>query len=340
MNVQTVITSSFSKVLWSPINVVADINNTCNLNCIMCHPQLVKLQDQIWSLEKFKIVLERFKPRSVVLGASGEPLLNRDLKYMTNYSKKKGCKNILSTNGVTLNQNLDWIVKTVDVLKLSLDASTESTYRVIRRNPGFYKILNCVKGLNSPRVRFEFVVMSKNYKEMESFIDLAYFSGAEYVFFRVLNPDGLPQKIVEDLTCVPLLRKEINKAFIRAKILKVKTNLGDLLKNVKYIEKRYRNKPIQDDRRKHVCLLPWVQLYVSVNGECGHCCNLTEMGSVSVGNIFKGDDVWNGEKMRNMRKLFSTRKNYDIFKECSVCEYLSFSRLLLWTRLIPTWVGG
>lgn len=331
------ITSRFSKVFWSPLNIVTDVNNICNLQCIMCHPQLVKKENKSWSFDNFKFVLKDFNPRSVVLGASGEPLLNSDLKYMADFSKNKGFKNILSTNGIMLKQNLEWISKSVDVLKLSLDASTDNTYRKIRQNPNFHKILESLKIIDSPEVRLEFVIMSQNYKELESFVKLAKLYHIRYVFFRILNSEGLPEETIKSLTNVPNLQDEIEKAYSKAKELKIKTNLKDLLDNIGNVVNHYRNLPIEDSRRDHVCLLPWVQLYVSVNGECSCCCNLTEMGKISTGNIFKGENVWNGKKMQNLRKLFSSRKNYDTFKECSECEYLSFSRLLTWTRLVPNW---
>ena len=331
----------FEVVPWKPIHFVADVTNHCNLKCVMCYPQHDNYRQAVhvdWTFNQFKSYIDVFHPRSVSFGATGEPLLNPEINEMLAYSKKLGCKNIISTNGVMLESKPE-VLENITTLKLSIDAATEDTYRKIRGNAEFYSILNNIKKARmlGVDVRFEFVVMSLNHHEMGKILELAKSVNVEHVFYRMFQDEKLPKDLAEMLRYIPTLSSDIEEASLVAKELDINTNLSLLVRNENYINLIYNAQTVVDDRRKHVCLLPWTQLFANSDGDCGFCCNLSWLTHTYTGNMFKGDDVWNGVKMREYRRMFANRENYDVFVQCSECEPMNFTNLLKWSMLMPSW---
>ncbi len=328
------------KVFWSPQNIILDITNNCNLKCIMCRPQLLKERSISWSFIDFLVATKNFSPRSIAIGGTGEPLLNKNLGDMVEHLKNREIKPIINTNGTLLNTVGDWIQK-VNLIKISLDAPNNTTYKTIRGNDEFPNIINNIQKivkLQKPLIRLEFVVMSTNYREMSEMIKLVHDLKVEGVFFRLYQGMELPETSDTEFRKVPIIKQKLREAYHLGKILHVKSNLPDLIKKLDYIECRYSRKEIRDNRRKHVCLLPWFQLFIRVDGEISPCCDLLETSHKSIGNIFTDKNIWNSDKMKDLRILFATKTNYNLYKSCQTCEYLDWKQILKWIKLVPSWL--
>ena len=325
------------KVFWSPQNLILDLTNNCNLRCIMCRVQALKKESASWLYPDFLTVMNCFSPRSVALGATGEPYLNKDLGSIVTYLDNKGIKSIINTNGTLIDKTDNWITKT-KLFKISLDACTPKMYKLIRGTDDFEKIVSNIKELRKLKVpvRLEYVVMSVNCKQIIDFIVFAK-SLDVGVFFRLFRGSKLPYNPKFDFYNIPELEKKLLNARRMAKRLKVKSNLPDLCKKLDYIKQIYSREKVTDNRKKHVCLLPWVQLFVRVDGETSPCCDLLEISNYSTGNIFKTKNVWNSDSMIKLRKIFLKKKNYEKFESCKECEFLYWKQLLKWTKLVPRW---
>lgn len=325
------------KAFWSPQNLLLDLTNNCNLRCIMCRVQELKKESYSWSYLDFLNVMNGFSPRSVSLGVTGEVYLNKNLGSIIAYLNNKGIKSIINTNGTLIDKTDNWITKT-NLFKISLDACTPEMYKLIRGTDDFEKIVLNIKKLRKLKasVRLEYVIMSVNYKQISNFIKFAK-SLDVGVFFRLFRGNKLPSNPDFDFYNAPELEKELLNAKRTAERLKVKSNLPDLCKKLNYIQQLYSKEEIIDNRRKHVCLLPWVQLFVRTDGETSPCCDLLEISNYSVGNIFKTENVWNSDLMIELRKIFLEKKNYEIFEPCKECEFLYWKQLLKWINLIPGW---
>jgi len=326
------------KVFWSPQSLILDITNNCNLHCIMCRPQNLKKESFSWNYLDFLYITNQFAPRSVSIGVTGEPLLNTYLGSMIKRMYNKRVKIILNTNGTLLKNSSEWINQ-VNLLKLSIDSNNETIYKKIRRNNNFVELIDSIKKISrskKPKIRLEYVVMSTNYREMSDFIKFCKELNVT-CFFRLLEKLQLPDQDIKNFTNVPNIESEFNKALVVAKKLNVQTNLPNLCKKIQYIKQIYTGEKITDNRRNHICLLPWTQLFVRADGETGPCCNLLDISGFSMGNIFKTENIWNSQKMMELRKLFLQKRNYDVFPTCAKCEYLYWKQLLIWTNLVPGW---
>lgn len=325
------------KVFWSPQNIMLDPTNNCNLQCIMCRLHLLKKKSLSWNYLDFLYVSKQFSPRSISIGATGEPLLNKYVPSMIQNLYEREIKITLNTNGVLLRDVVgEWLNK-LDLIKISIDASEDETYREIRCNENFSQLVDTVKKitvLEKPKIRFEYVILSQNYNQIPDFIKFCHNLHVT-CFFRLFEGQQLPN--IEQFTFIPEIESKLKLARDVAKNLNVQTNLPNLCQKIPYIKQLYLAEKIVDNRRKHICLLPWLQLFVRVDGETAPCCNLLENGMCSTGNIFQNPNVWNSQKMINLRKIFLKKKNYDLFQPCSHCEFMYWKQLISWTKLIPGW---
>ena len=330
-----------TKPFWGPQSIIMDPTNNCNYSCLMCRVQSQKtIKDTEWTIQDYFTAMMNFKPRSVAVGATGEPLLCRDIDKIVSDLKRRKHMVILNTNASLLDKNIDWVAN-VDLMKISLDAYTPERYKMIRGREDFSRVINSVREIVNRRlsqVRFEYVVMSNNYEEMAEFVKFTHDVGADGAFFRLYQGFDLPDELNEELSNVPNIRVELERALKVANKLGVLTNLKDLCTKQDYITQRYENPyQITDDRTKHVCLLPWLQLFIRVDGESSFCCGLLEINNVSIGNVFTQENVWNSKAAIELRKIFLRKENYNLYDPCKSCEYLGWKQLIKWINLVPSW---
>jgi MoaA/NifB/PqqE/SkfB family radical SAM enzyme len=119
----------------------------------------------------------------------------------------------------------------------------------------------------------------------------------------------------------------------------IKTNLADLLKHEPYIWLYYGSKQ-GSQLKRGICLLPWLQIFISVSGDVSPCCTLYPAGKKQEGGAGNLPAeglgiVWNGEKMRALRKMFKAKKNYEAFKGCSKCNPIGFYSLFESLKMFP-----
>lgn len=350
------------KMAGRSINIQLDPTSSCNLRCAMCIREDLDEahKNKNMTLEEFRYIYDLTQPRSINMAATGEPLLNRDFLEMIRYAKKVNHgKIITSTNLTTVNEKIarEIVESRLDILKISVDAATEETYLKIRRRPFFKRIIENTKMISAikqqihsdkPQMRFEFVIQKDNYQEMKPLIELSRKIGMNYVFFRVLEVEGLApgkkMKLLNGIDTVDM-QAELEKAYRAAKKLRVRTNLPDLVRDFSSLAFKYGQNSTQrlEREKRGVCLLPWFQIFVSVNGDVSVCCNLGVIEKAYVGNIFRDgySEVWNGSKMQRLRQIFRERRNYSQFKVCRDCAYpMNFSTLLKWTSLMPSYLLG
>jgi len=310
------------------------------------------------SIEKFKSLIDNFKPRYLNMGPGGEPLLHPAFFEIVRYAKQKGIKVIVSTNGTMLAnkeiaQNL--VRSGLDVLKISIDAPDPEVYRQIRRQDCFDKILEGIKKICHykkelksayPGLRLDIVIMKENHNRLMDIIILAKEHSIKHIFFRALNYSNFSQDKINDLTGgleVESLRKELKKAYRFANVNKIKTNLGWLAKNAEEIFSLYDFKDRGHAIRlknKPVCILPWISILIDVKGGASHCCRLNLVNALRNTPDMPSDqnikELWNGKDFQRTRSIHASRHNYRMHETCSQCtDLISVQDALNTIRLFP-----
>lgn len=156
--------------------VIVSIQKTCNLKCKMCRADYVFNKEY----DDFGFdILEQLKGHSIEslgLTDNGEPFFykERTLSYLKNLDKDKDFKTIscisnltlLSSNDIELLANINKNIKLT--VTASIDGMTEETYRKIRGNNLFNKVLHNALELNKHGMleQINFVVQNDNIHEL------------------------------------------------------------------------------------------------------------------------------------------------------------------------------
>lgn len=189
-----------------PEKITLGLDYTCNLHCASCREHI-----QVAGGEQLRIRQEMAdeiirtgwleKTKELELSGSGEALFSKiDRKIL--FSNEECRRNSISlmSNGILLNkdnlQKLKEHFKSIRI-NISIDAATESTYKVLRRGGDWNVLMNNLALVCDMRqkneieyVEIRMVVQKRNYKEMLDFIEL----GKKYcvdkvVFTKLLNWD-------------------------------------------------------------------------------------------------------------------------------------------------------
>lgn len=168
------------------IKIVFD--SACNLACPSCRVDFIKNNPEIYN--KSKQLLENLKynygnsVEKLHMSGYGDPFYSTALfEFLTSFESNwlPNLKSIhLHTNGLLWN-SLNWekiknVHSYIKSCEISIDAATESTYKVVRKGGNFDLLKKNLIFINSIEtvkdITFSFVVQQRNYKEVVEFYKL------------------------------------------------------------------------------------------------------------------------------------------------------------------------
>jgi len=175
-----------------------DINNTCNLRCIMCPQSKGGFNRQpVMPLSMFQEIIDSVchnRPL-IKLYMSGEPLLHRDLFTMIDYADSRGCQTMIHTNATLLTEEIAAMILSskLTYLSFSFDGCAPEIFEKLRY-PAVYdrvksNILNylalCKKNESSgPHTTIEIIRMKDTAHQLNEFVSFWEKSGADAVSIR------------------------------------------------------------------------------------------------------------------------------------------------------------
>lgn len=141
-----------------PRLLMLEVNNACNLKCIMCNnPNMVRKIGTMPVELGLKAIGEAaaFGIKEVALFTVGEPLIYRHLEELIHETKKHKLYCFLTSNGQLLNEKTaEMLCKSgLDSFKFSIDGSNKEEYEDIRIKGKFKKLLRNVKLMKTVRDR-------------------------------------------------------------------------------------------------------------------------------------------------------------------------------------------
>ena len=286
-----------------PSQIVVDLTNQCNLKCIHCaHSEMIKFagfqKENLDPLLSRRLVDEvRNEGKGICsyirYTADGEPMLHPHIFDMLEYAVDNcESKITLTTNGTLLDD--DKIERLVDLklhsIDISVDAFSESSYSMIRKNGEYEKIICNVRKLinkkKSTKIFLSFVCQPANEAEAEPFEKYWLKNGADYVVVRRLHSCGN--------VLSPVLNTGLeNKTAVR--------------------------KP---------CLYPWERLILVSNGKLTFCPMFWGRESFYLFdfNEITIKEAWQSEKFNRLRREHLSND----FSEYGMCETCRDWQLTRW----------
>lgn len=278
-----------------PIQLDFELNASCNLKCPMCplsaETNKGKGRDTWFKFDDYKKILDdgiKKGLRVIKLNYLNEPFIRDDIVDFISYANKVGVVDIyLSTNGLLLNKTvMEQIIKAgLTRIQISIDASKESTYNIVRPGGNFERVKNNIETLINikkemssltPLIRVNFVRTELNESELESFVD--------YWIDKV------------DMIGIQEMVKPPNSS------------------------KTVGSKTTQDKRQiGFKCSFPYKQLVINNEGDILPCCTFygeqLKLGNIKTNTI---SEIWNSDKIQNLRKIHKEGHYYlnEVCKKC------------------------
>lgn len=192
-----------------PKNMLLDITNVCNNNCIFCANSKSSRKKMMMDLSFGKRILKEAYEngtREVGFYATGEPLVNKDLEEYISFAKQLGYKYVyITTNGVLLDKERSKsIIKAgIDSVKFSINASNARDYLLIHGKNDFEKVRQNVIEFNNARkdcaksIRlFISCILTRYTQEIKDEMNMLFRNIAdEIVFLQCWNQGGYMPEI-------------------------------------------------------------------------------------------------------------------------------------------------
>ena len=327
-NINSILNSVNEQLDSRPLKSVGlEITGTCNLNCIMC-PRRNAPKEMLNNVpyDKIKNILDQVCPytKTITFGGLGEPLIHPDFKKIVTTIKNYGCLIAFSSNGLLFDnaEMCDFLIKNVDSINVSIDASTEDTYKKVRGGDfnklrrGLLRLKEKKIKLNSatPKLNTKFTVMKLNYREINEFLELRYDLGIEgFSLGHVICSDDEMYR---------------NLAIYNDK--KLMEEYLELLENHNLKQMAQMKKPAE----KYIqCPFPcYNSLYIRGDGTITICCHASVPGStkyfddeepyvvpeITFGNIYEEPliDIWQKEEYKAYRYGIAKGEPYGFCQKC------------------------
>ena len=270
------------------------ITERCNANCIMCEAPKGK-QDMFLRLYTRLIdEVAQWKP-AIYINAM-EPLLHPQIGEIVRYTKSKGVKVVLTTNGLLLESLVPELLP-LDFLWVSIDG-VDKLHDRVRRVPKAYD--KASKGIEKAveagiPVGISSCINEVNYGNLAETAQAMQKLGVERILFGHLNYfDNKPKDID-----AKILQKQVVQAYKSSSSVE----FLPMLWSVRDIETWYKEpSKILTDKK---CTVAWSGMRIDCNGDAliAFRCFAKPMGNVFDSGLMK---VWNSKKYRQFRKSIST----------------------------------
>lgn len=309
-----------------PISCEIDPSNICNHNCIWCINDDFRKVNNV-SLPgdlMFRIIKEMAtnKVKSIAFTGGGEPLINPHTIDAIQLTHKYKMDVGLVTNGELLDlEKCQVIVDTCSYVRISLDAASNETHRIVH-NPlnhqkDVFKIIlhnieTLVKIRNKKKrditIGIGYLVSVHNHQEIIKAARLANNLGADYIQIR---PAFMPGE---------QLSGKIR--FETEKLIQEATKLSSRNFYLFPILHRF-DEVINLDRAYERCLGHALVGVVAANAKMYICCQLRGIEEFSIGDLRKQSfsQIWRGKK----KKAVIKKINLD---RCPPCRYNKYNELL------------
>jgi len=306
----------------------------CNLRCKMCNiserSEIVKrtgLDGELSSETMINLIAQAREMRIKKLFLlGGEPFLREDIFDIIKYARKCNIKTLVSTNGSLLDKT-DIIEKVfdsgLDDLMVSIDGACDDTFKKIRGEGVFERILSNLKLLNSvkrnkrstvPNIIFFCTIMNQNIEELTDIVNLARKLEASCVGFQPVVKDNTDARVRDnpDLNWVsesryPALDRSID-ALVEYKLAS-KENFDFIFTGVSQLQlvKSY----FRGKLPKQKCYTGFNRMIISQDGKMYFCAQEPIQGEISFGDIHKDGlrQLWYSRKAHTFRKCIKRCAN-------------------------------
>ncbi len=313
-----------------PLRVHLEVNDRCNLNCIMCARRSENIPKDTGDLDP--AIVHRISPwlsfaNYVGLAGNGEPFLHPKLFEILDIIRGAGSVPSIVTNGTLLSDEcLGRLIQLgPSILDVSFDGATKQTFETIRVGADFNAIVGNLKHLAAlkskhrspyPILNFLVCVMQENKGELVEVVNLAKTLGVSKVDFQTIYPftQDARKSVIQEL-------KEVHEvtapAMNRTRELGIMATLSPIGFGIKE-RLRFEHHELKPGTRLF-CENVWQTLHVGVDGDVRFCCFWTgrHLGNLAEQTI---PELWNHPDFQSLRTRLAKGEIPDDCRNCHLLD--------------------
>jgi len=289
-----------------PRQVQIEITNRCNMDCPMCPREVLDIELEHMSWDKFVIVVDKLMERqNITLTGWGEPFLHPRIFDMINFCKQRGHRVMITSNGLFSKEGIvEKIVGSrIDELTFSIDGVEDNSVPDGHTSNKVYDDIERVAKLREsakPAIRLQATLHGGCEQDLYDVIRYGARIGCEAV-----NVGRIDRKYAPNLKRPGPLEEErifyeadriAHECGIRLDWLQYSVGTGIIRFVYRFLRRKLH-------RSGKYCLKTFDYAYVSREGNVTPCCLLPD---VKMGNLLNEDlqDVWQGEEFNHFRENY------------------------------------
>lgn len=314
-----------------PEELYLEVTNRCNLKCTTC-PQSWGMSEESADLtpdSARRLLAQLPKVRRVVLHGIGEPTLNPRLPELIAVVKERGAYALFNTNGLLLRGKLlgELVRSGLDEVRVSVDAATPETYKLVRGADMFSRVIANARALNeekaragslTPRVSLWMTGLKSNIRELPELVRIAAAAGISEVYVQRLVYSG--RNLAREEEALYGQVGEAERAGI-AEAERVASELGVVLRGSSE-SLPPETAPQTNERPWSGCRRPTSLMYITANGNVLPCC-IAPFTGAAYGSLIQGntnvlslEEIWNGDRYEDWRGRMNSDTPPDACRGC------------------------
>ncbi len=296
-----------SKALGSPLLLMVEPTNICNLKCPMCPSGAGEMTRPKGKMDfaLFKKAVDEIGDGLILIQFwnQGEPFINPSFLDMVTYAKSKGIPAMTSTNGHFIKSKEDAeavVLSGLDEIIISVDGLDQDTYAAYRRGGNLQTVLNGIRYLSQakkdlkskhPLINLQFLIMKHNESQKMDMIETAKQLGADIIALKsaqVYNEEQAQSFLPDD----------------------------DTFSRYRKSDQGYQLKGTLPDW----CQFLWHGAVLNWDGDLTPCC-FDKDAAYAWGNLTNQNttfmEIWKSDKAKKFRaSILNNRSQYEICRNC------------------------
>jgi len=184
-----------------PEEIMIEVTTRCNFSCIHCFRNMMSEDFTDMDIELFKKIINEASQigvKWIVFSGWGEPLVHPRIIEFLKYTKERGLRILLNTNGFLLKKYVEEIYDIkVDKIVISIDSLREDIYKKIRIGGELSSITESLTKIKdfkirdssrSPEINIQFTLNRLNVDDLGNLAEFAYMYGVSRVVLSNLIP--------------------------------------------------------------------------------------------------------------------------------------------------------
>lgn len=297
-----------------PHTVMIDIEDDCDLNCIMCyfHSPLLGKKEEFcqMSYETYRSILEELKTigtRKISICGKGEPFLHHKIYDILELTKKMKFYVNIFTNGIHIDKEFLKNILGLDQITFSLHAGDRDAYYEVHPQAGedcfeqIRYILNEIRGYKQknhrtkPWIKIINVIFNLNFNRISEIFRFAEEFKVDELLFK-------PVQLTPEQAILGMNSKQIDyliQSLRKWQSSQIKNNINTYLATI--IPNNHNYVPARVEKPfKRTCYIPWYQSTILSNGNVVACpYNQVVLGNVKNENF---RDIWYSAQYNRFRK--------------------------------------